>query len=668
MSTYLLETIRVTSQSAGERNYHVFYEIYAGLSDDRKAMLNLSHPITYRYTSGHQTREDGESDQENCSSLISALQQIGLTSDVVDQLCDILVAILCLGNINLVSVHKGDGQYITEFDKKNQDDVNNVCQLLQVSSDSLLGAMTRSSMELRKEIIVTVLGVQEATSARDTLAQKIYNAIFVFLIASINTSLSFDDAVDAVSNIGILDIFGFEFFLKNSFEQLCINYANETLQDHFNYAIFVSEKDLYEKEGLEWTVFDYPDNSKRIALFEDPSKGIFSICNDCQKGSKDSALANTLIQRCDKEFFETTPALTRDGMFTVVHYACRVTYSTAGFVEKNRIEVPQEMEECLRASGSELIRRLFPIPPTHPHSNNRTLVPQGAISKNKTILSTKKPTVAKQFTTQLKQLVSTIRGTRSHFIRCIKPNDKLSSGLLNPAMVVDQLRCGGAIGAVQVFRAGLPNRMSFEEFSRRYGVLLCVSGVAGPTRKMARWKLLADEIRDESLWRATAIEVLKNMRLFAALLDLIDNQVSGDGIDLSKGLQMGKSRLFMSAVVYEYIETLYNRAVVMMVTRLQRRMRIRCSSITSGKKAAVESLLYLCDNRRRSCRLKVNSAIFLQRQARIFLKRLRRFKAVFAVKIQRIYRGWRGRVLFARRKLEAQVRRNSPYFPNARAL
>ena len=471
IQTYLLETVRVTSQVPGERNYHLFYELFAGLTEDVKQNWQFEslEDFAYLNSSGEYHRHDGESDAENFSKLMDALTTIHMSAARLEQLIQVAVAILHVGNITFASTERV-GEDAAIFSPHSARNVSMACTLLGISEDSLLAATSTRAIKVAGNVICKNLNVEGASMARDVLCRTIYDLLFRSALNDVNRALSFgEDESDAASFIGVLDIFGFEYFEKNSFEQLCINYANEKLQDHFNFAIFKSEREVYEEEGIKWTFRDYPDNAERLELFEHKRTGIFLLCDEQLKIPKpsDDKLAKSLYTRCvGYNHFESSQAEQIRGEFVVHHFACSVRYSISGFVEKNRNEVAAEIFQCFDSSSREFVQGLTyvsddPRAPKKPLIDvdvttvTRTRGDSGATIKSAShhhgLPAGKKTTsVTTQFSRQLQDLVGKIRSTRSHFIRCIKPNNELQANNFDDAMVMKQLRCGGALGAVQV--------------------------------------------------------------------------------------------------------------------------------------------------------------------------------------------------------------------------
>jgi myosin-5 len=662
--TYLLETVRVTSQMKGERNYHIFYEMFAGLPEEKMRNLKLTSLQDFHYTnqSSECNRYDGVSDLDNFNSLQSAMKRIDLSPSDQDEIFAALAAVLHAGNIRFThhssSVSSGDDRASVSSDTLVA--FNNVCELLGLDEDTLLGAFTRRALKVAGSVIDKSLNEEQANSARDAFAKCLYDFLFRRMIQCINSSISVENEQTIASFIGLLDIFGFEFFAFNSFEQLCINYANEKLQDHFNFSIFKSEKEVYVEEGLKWTFTDYPDNTERLELFENKQWGIYALCDEQLRIPKpsDEKLASSLYAKCGHHrYFEASRSQQASHEFTVKHFACDVKYSSSGLLEKNRNEVAQEILDCFLLSSKSFVCSLnssnsavpslnSSVPSLKRAASHRSVPMKPAASVGKKTI-----TLASQFSKQLQELVSKIRTTRSHFIRCIKSNNELLPESFDYEMVMTQLRCGGALGAVQVFRAGFPNRMDFKYFVTRYSAFIIVCGINPLTRDFYECATRAKETASESYWRLAAAKLVGVVPVASVILGMIENSAVADDVDVLGGLQLGKTQVFLRAPVFEFLELLHVRTVSAVARRLQRRfvanrLAKRSSGVSSAAAlGAVQSLMYFSDFRQRKARKVVASTIFLQRRIRVHLAVCLRRRLIQAVTwLNAIARGFLARV------------------------
>jgi myosin heavy subunit len=677
IKTYLLETVRVISQLKGERNYHIFYELASGLSTELKSRWGLTELAEFNYTnqSGEYHRHDNESDEENFIKLERAMTRMGISATHQHSAYALVVAVLHIGNIVFESHLSASGEETVQFHPDCQRHVTFVCELLCITQEDLLVALSKRTVEITGNLITRFLNFGDANAARENLSKTLYDLLFKAILKHINYPLSppLAPTPDQESTfIGVLDIFGFEFFKHNSFEQLCINYANEKLQDHFNFSIFRSEQEVYKAEGLQWSFVSYPDNAERLTLFEHHNTGLFAICTELLRLPKptDLKLVQTYYTKCTQAsvYFQATKGEQGRGEFTVLHFACEVKYNCQGFVEKNRNDIAREILLTLKHSTNEFISSLHPpLPDTAPPTNPNTTTP-AVHPKRGAAIGKKLTTVSSQFMRELTDLITRIKTTRSHFIRCIKPNNDLTPSVFNDQMVMSQLRCGGALGAVQVFRAGFPNRVQFELFVKKYSLFALVVGVNNFTRSLHVTLKETRQYCTDQLYRLCAAKLID----VVCLTDAIITQVNGGGgtsakstavVNVFDGLQMGHSTVFMRAQTYEYLETLKTRAYDLIVRNLQRHYRAVRS--TNSRQQLSMAIMFFSNHRKNLMRLRVSSQILLQRRMRVFLLRVKYLKTRAMLKIRRVYVAHRLREVIRcrgeerkRRVLELELQRN----------
>ena len=468
IDVYLLEKVRLITQSPEERNYHIFYEILSGgLSEEVLSSLFLnpsSMASDFKIcSSGTNDRRDGVKDVDTFSALVEAMGMMNFSETERNDIFAIVSAILHCSNLTFHE--EGDD---ASLDFKNPH-VAPACTLLGVEMEALNEALCYFWIVAEGKSFRRPQTVQGAEKGLAALMKAIYGALFDILVQRVNDEIQFEKTVgsmnDVAASIGVLDIFGFESLADNSFEQLCINYCNESLQQQFNCFMLKNEQKEYVSEGIDWDFIKFPENQDVLALIDD-SKGIMSILDDICKTpvASDVSFAQQVYSLCKtRPRFEETPRATGALHFTVQHYAGPVTYSTNGFVEKNRDSLPRETAELLLTSKKPFLHRI-----SHVLGLSTTAASEGkgaAKGGNKT------RTVGLHFRQQVKDLRAKIDCTAPHYVRCLKPNGELVPNRFDVAMVAQQLRCGGILQAVGVTRDGFTLHYTHREFVDRYGSL-----------------------------------------------------------------------------------------------------------------------------------------------------------------------------------------------------
>ncbi|KAF8413971.1 hypothetical protein HHK36_001968 [Tetracentron sinense] len=535
IQTFLLEKSRVVQLAKGERSYHIFYQLCAGAPSILKERLNLKMASEYDYLKQSDCLTiDSVDDAQKFHLLMAALDIVQLCKEDQETTFAMLAAVLWLGNISFqvtdnenhvevvvdeVYTLYGVSVSTTDPDCRITDSMPGLChpaslykfvklQLKLVldcvtavnSASRLMGCDVRDLMlalctrKIRagNDNIAKKLTLRQAIDTRDALAKSIYANLFDWLVEKINKSLEAGKQRTGRS-INILDIYGFESFLKNSFEQFCINYANERLQQHFNRHLLKLEQEEYAKDGIDWTKVDFEDNQECLNLFEKKPLGLLSLLDEESTFPKatDLTFANKL-----KQHLNSNPCFKeeRDGAFSVRHYAAEVSrancsvsekihnlyfekaqpvdisleqvlYDASGFLEKNRDPLHSNSIQLLSSCSCEL-PQLFAS--NMLNQSRKSVSPSWQLS----VSDSQKQSVGTKFKGQLFKLMQRLESTTPHFIRCIKPNSKQLPGMYEKDLVLQQLRCCGVLEVVRISRSGYPTRMTHEQFSRRYGFLL----------------------------------------------------------------------------------------------------------------------------------------------------------------------------------------------------
>ncbi|XP_028299730.1 unconventional myosin-Vb [Gouania willdenowi] len=466
MRTYLLEKSRVVFQASAERNYHIFYQLCASRDLPEMRGLKLDAPEHFRYTNqGGEMQIPGTDDMSDLELTRNSLTVLGVQPVQQMELFRILSAVLHLGNVNIeASGRSSDRSYVNADDRS----LAIFSKLLGVEGSQMAHWLCHRRLTVGGEKLVKPMNGQQAVEARDALAKHIYGQLFTWTVHRLNSALR-SQRGETRSFIGVLDIYGFETFECNSFEQFCINYANEKLQQQFNRHVFHLEQEEYVREELPWSRIEFSDNQECINLIEG-QMGMFDLLDEeCRmpKGSDENWARKLYDQHLSSKPHPhfRKPRLSNSA-FIVLHFADTVQYECEGFLDKNRDTVFEELINILKASQSELVSELF-----QQHGNMAT-VANGSVRSGKRATREHKLTVGFQFRQSLQMLMDTLNSTTPHYVRCIKPNDLKEPFIFDPKRTVQQLRACGVLETIRISAAGYPSRWTYEEFFSRYRVLL----------------------------------------------------------------------------------------------------------------------------------------------------------------------------------------------------
>ncbi|KAI4286711.1 MAG: hypothetical protein L6R35_004034 [Caloplaca aegaea] len=484
--TYLLERSRLVFQPLKERNYHVFYQMVAGATDLEREEWGLLPVENFEYLNqGGSPVIDGVYDGLDFNATRQSLTTIGISQEKQADIFRLLSALLHLGNVKVTATRSDSLLASTE------PSLVRACQMLGVDASEFAKWTIKKQLITRGERIMSNLTQQQAIVVRDSVAKFIYSSVFDWLVESINSGLATEEVNSrANSFIGVLDIYGFEHFAKNSFEQFCINYANEKLQQEFNQHVFKLEQEEYLKEQIDWTFIDFADNQPCIDLIEG-KLGVLSLLDEESRlpmGS-DEQFVTKLHHHfaADKQRFYKKPRFGKSA-FTVCHYAIDVTYESDGFIEKNRDTVPDEHLEVLRQSSNPFLAEVLEAASFIREKDTAmaTSAKAAATHGRRTgVAANRKPTLGGIFKSSLIELMQTINSTEVHYIRCIKPNEGKEAWCFEGPMVLSQLRACGVLETVRISCAGYPTRWTYEEFALRYYMLIPSSSWTSEIRDMA---------------------------------------------------------------------------------------------------------------------------------------------------------------------------------------
>ncbi|KAM3845124.1 unconventional myosin-Vb isoform 2-T2 [Vipera latastei] len=540
MRTYLLEKSRVVFQAVDERNYHIFYQLCASAALPELKDLSLVDAKDFFYTSlGGDTSLEGVDDAVDFEKTRQAFTLLGVKESYQMTIFKILAAILHLGNVDFRSERDGESCSITNQDEH----LHHFCRLLGVEHGQMEHWLCHRKLVTTSETYTKNMSLQQAVNARNALAKHIYAQLFNWIVQHINKALH--TTVKQHSFIGVLDIYGFETFEFNSFEQFCINYANEKLQQQFNSHVFKLEQDEYMKEQIPWTLIDFYDNQPCIDLIE-AKLGILDLLDEECKVPKgtDENWAQKLYDRHGSSQHFQKPRMSNMA-FIVVHFADKVEYYCEGFLEKNRDTVHEEQINILNASKDPAMVELF-----HDEKDPAPAAPSGKKTSSKINIRSARPavkaankehkkTVGHQFRNSLHLLMETLNATTPHYVRCIKPNDEKLPFSFDPKRAVQQLRACGVLETIRISAAGYPSRWTYHDFLNRYRVLMKDKSISKKKDKTLICKTLLESLikdpdkfqfgRTKIFFRAGQVAYLEKLRAdkFRAATIMIQKTVRG---------------------------------------------------------------------------------------------------------------------------------------------
>ncbi|XP_024915593.1 myosin, heavy chain 7B, cardiac muscle, beta a isoform X3 [Cynoglossus semilaevis] len=522
---YLLEKSRVIFQQPGERSYHIYYQIMSQKKPELIDMLLVSsNPYDFHFCSQGVTTVENVDDGQELMATDHAMDILGFLPDEKYGCYKIVGAIMHFGNMKFKQKQREE-----QAETDGTESADKASYLMGVSSADLIKGLLHPRVKVGNEYVVKGQNVEQVNYAVGALAKATYDRMFKWLVGRINRTLY--TSLPRQYFIGVLDIAGFEIFELNSFEQLCINFTNEKLQQFFNHHMFVLEQEEYKREGIEWTFIDFGlDLQPCIDLIEKPL-GIMSILEEecmfpkATDGSFKAKLYDNHIGK-SPNFQRARPDKKRkyETHFELVHYAGVVPYNIFGWLDKNKDPLNETVVACFQKSSNKLMASLYE---NYVGSDSAPSEPKPGV-KEKRKKAASFQTVSQLHKENLNKLMTNLRSTQPHFVRCIIPNETKTPGVMDSFLVLHQLRCNGVLEGIRICRKGFPNRIFYAEFKQRYRIL---NPQAIPDDKFvdsrkAAEKLLASLDIDHSQYRFGHTKVFFKAGLLGHLEELRDQRLA----------------------------------------------------------------------------------------------------------------------------------------------
>ncbi|XP_035303416.1 myosin-2 isoform X5 [Cricetulus griseus] len=519
IETYLLEKSRVTFQLKAERSYHIFYQITSNKKPELIEMLLITtNPYDYPFVSQGEISVASIDDQEELMATDSAIDILGFTNDEKVSIYKLTGAVMHYGNMKFKQKQREE-----QAEPDGTEVADKAAYLQGLNSADLLKALCYPRVKVGNEYVTKGQTVEQVTNAVGALAKAMYEKMFLWMVTRINQQL--DTKQPRQYFIGVLDIAGFEIFDFNSLEQLCINFTNEKLQQFFNHHMFVLEQEEYKKEGIEWTFIDFGmDLAACIELIEKPM-GIFSILEEeCMfPKATDTSFKNKLYeQHLGKSANFQKPKVVKgkaEAHFSLIHYAGTVDYNITGWLDKNKDPLNETVVGLYQKSSMKTLAYLFSGAQTAEAEGSK----KGAKKKGSSF-----QTVSALFRENLNKLMTNLRSTHPHFVRCIIPNETKTPGAMEHELVLHQLRCNGVLEGIRICRKGFPSRILYADFKQRYKVLNASAIPEGQfiDSKKASEKLLGSIDIDHTQYKFGHTKVFFKAGLLGLLEEMRDDKLA----------------------------------------------------------------------------------------------------------------------------------------------
>ncbi|XP_034947011.1 myosin heavy chain, muscle isoform X15 [Chelonus insularis] len=522
IETYLLEKARVISQQALERSYHIFYQMMSGSVKGLKEMLLLSNNIRdYYFVSQGKTTIPGLDDGEELLVTDQAFDVLGFTQEEKNDIYKITAAVMHMGGMKFKQRGREE-----QAEADGTEEGERVAKLLGVDCQDLYKNLLKPRIKVGNEFVTQGRNKDQVSYSVGAMSKAMFDRLFKWLVKKCNETL--DTKQKRQHFIGVLDIAGFEIFDFNSFEQLCINFTNEKLQQFFNHHMFILEQEEYKREGIEWTFIDFGmDLQQTIDLIEKPM-GILSILEEESMFPK--ATDKTFEEKLNNNHLGKSPNFLKPkppkpgqqaAHFAIGHYAGNVPYNITGWLEKNKDPLNDTVVDQFKKSSNKLLIEIFADHPGQSGDGGKDA--KGGRGKKGGGFST----VSSSYKEQLNNLMTTLRATQPHFVRCIIPNEMKQPGVIDSHLVMHQLTCNGVLEGIRICRKGFPNRMMYPDFKLRYKILApaAVDATDGDPKKAAA-AILENSGLDPDQYRLGHTKVFFRAGVLGQMEELRDERLS----------------------------------------------------------------------------------------------------------------------------------------------
>jgi myosin protein heavy chain len=466
IETYLLEKSRAVRQAPDERAFHIFYEMVNCCSAEAKKEFLVEDIKNYRYLTHGNVAVAGQDDAELYKQLLEAFDIMGVSKEEQNSIHRTISAILLLGNMQFKQEKNSDQAILPDNTVAQK-----ACHLLGLNVVTMTNAFLKPRIKVGREFVNKAQTKDQVEYAVEAISKAVYERMFKWIVQRLNRSLDRSKRQGS-SFIGILDIAGFEIFQMNSFEQLCINYTNEKLQQLFNHTMFIIEQEEYKREGIDWTFIDFGlDLQPTIDLIEKPMGVLALVDEECwfPKATDKTLVDKLLAQHTSHPKFQK-PDFREKANFSLIHYAGRVDYNCDQWLMKNMDPLNENVVSLFQESSFEFVKTIW---------KDAEIVGMGAAQADNSVFGASRTatrkgmfrTVGQTYKEQLTRLMQTLNNTNANFVRCIIPNHEKKAGKIDSSLVLDQLRCNGVLEGIRICRQGFPNRILFQEFRQRYEIL-----------------------------------------------------------------------------------------------------------------------------------------------------------------------------------------------------